>query len=288
MNDLKRVLITGTSAGFGHETVKALAIKGHTVYASMLNVAGKNAGKARSLQNWTKEGGHKVHVLELDVTDEVSVNKAVASAIEKGGIDILINNAGVGTWGIDEGYTLEQAKQIFDINLFGAIRMNRAVIPHFRKAGKGLIIYISSGLGRIVLPFMAVYTSSKFAIEGYAQGLSYELAPLGIQSVIVEPGAYGTTFLANSMHSKNDVTGIYGPTAQMFKAFSSGFEQRAKSGGLGNPVEVVNALVEEVERSGTDRPLRRTVGRDVLEPVSAINKTSDQIQDRLMTVFSMK
>lgn len=288
MSNSKRVLITGASAGFGSEAAKALAGKGHTVYAAMRGVSGKNAEKANALTAWAKEGGHTIHVLELDVTDDSSVNKAVAAAVDQGGIDVLVNNAGTGTWGIDEGYTVEQAQQIFDINLFGVMRLNRAVVPHFRSAGKGLIVYVSSGLGRIVFPFMAIYTASKFALEGFAESTSYELAPLGIQSVIVQPGAYGTTFLANSMHPRNDVTGTYGPTAQMFEAFGSGFEERAKSGGLGDPSEVVQALVEEVERPAGERPLRRTVGQDVQEPVSAINQTCEQVQRHLLSAFGLK
>jgi NAD(P)-dependent dehydrogenase (short-subunit alcohol dehydrogenase family) len=168
------------------------------------------------------------------------------------------------------------------------MRLNRAVVPHFRKVGKGLIIYISSGLGRIVFPFLAIYTSSKHAIEGFAESTSYELAPLGIESVIVQPGAYGTTFLANSVHPKNGVTSAYGPTTKMFEAFGSGFEERAKSGELGDPSEVVKALVEEVERPSGERALRRTVGQDVLEPVSDINQTCDQVQDNLLSAFGLK
>ena len=135
---------------------------------------------------------------------------------------------------------------------------------------------------------MALYTASKFAIEGFAESTSYELAPLGIQSVIVQPGAYGTTFLANSMHPQKDVASTYGPTAQMFEAFGSGFEERVKSGGLGDPAEVVKALVEEVERPAGERALRRTVGQDVQEPVSAINQTCDQVQGHLLSAFGLK
>ena len=288
MNNSKRIFITGASSGFGYETVKALAQKGHTIYATMRDISGKNAEKARELENWAKEENYTVHVLEVDVTDETSINKAVSVAVEKGGIDVLINNAGIGTWGIDEGYTTEQAEQVFDVNLFGMMRMNRTIVPHFRKSGKGLIIYISSGLGRIVLPFTGIYTASKFAVEGYAETVSYELASLGIQSVIIEPGAFGTPFMTHSMQPKNNVTNTYGPTAKMFQAFSGGFEERAKAGGLGNPAEVVNALVEEVERVSATRQLRRTLGQDVLLPVSTINRTCDEVQNQLLTNFGLK
>ena len=288
MSDSKRVFITGASSGFGSDTVKALAEKGHTVYATMREVSGRNAGKARALESWAREGDCSVHVLELDVTDRASVSKAVAAAVDEGGIDVLINNAGVGTWGIAEGFSVEQAQAIFNINLFGMMRLNHAVLPHFRQAGKGLVVYVSSGLGRIVYPFMAIYVSSKFAIEAFAESTSYELAPLGIQSVIVQPGAYGTKFFANAMYPTSDVGSKYGPSAKMFEAFGRGLEERIKAGGLGDPSEVVAALVEEVERPAGERPLRRTVGQDIMDPVTAINQTCDQIQGQLLSRFGLK
>lgn len=288
MSEAKRVLITGASAGFGHDTVKALAERGHTVYATMRGVGGKNADKARALESWAAEGGHSVHVLELDVTDQASVDRAVAAAVDQGGIDVVVNNAGVGNWGIDEGFTVAQAQRLFDINLFGVMRVNRAVVPHLREAGKGLVVYLSSGLGRIVFPFMAIYTASKFAIEAFAESTSYELAPLGIQSVIIQPGAYGTTFLTNAIHPDNDVMGVYGRSATTFEAFGSGFEQRAQAGELGDPTEVVDALVEEIERGAGDRPLRRCIGKDVAEPVNAINQTCDTVQGHLLDAFGLK
>ncbi|MFN0246294.1 MAG: SDR family oxidoreductase, partial [Kofleriaceae bacterium] len=283
MSDKKRVFITGASAGFGFDTVKALAARGHTVFAAMRDVSGRNAAKATELESWATANHHAVHVVEVDVTNDASVAKGIATAVDRGGLDVIINNAGAGTWGIDEGFSIDQARQIFELNLLGVMRVNRAAVPHFRENGKGLILYVSSGLGRIVFPFMAIYTASKFALEGYAESTSYELAPLGIQSVIIQPGAYGTTFLANCVQPKTDVVGTYGATAKMFGAFSSGFEARAKSGGLGDPSEVVTAMVEEVERPAGDRPLRRPVGRDVGEAVTAINQTCNQIQDGLLS-----
>jgi len=288
MSDQKRVLITGASAGFGYDTAKALAERGHVVFATMRDVAGKNAAKAQALADWAADGGHPLRVLELDVTDGPSVDGAVTAAMQQGGIDVLINNAGVGNWGIDEGYSVEQARRIFDVNLFGVMRVNRAVVPHLRGNGGGLIVYVSSGLGRIVFPFMAAYTSTKFALEGYAESTSYELAPLGVESVIVQPGAYGTTFLGNTLEPRDDVKGVYGETAGMFDAFAAGFAARAQAGELGDPAEVVATLVEEVERPAGDRPLRRPVGADVADPVATINQTCHEVQDHLMGAFGLK
>ena len=288
MSDKKKVFITGASAGFGFDAAKALAAEGHTVYATMRDPSGRNKEKASALSAFARKGGYTIRVLDVDVTDDASVRNGVKTAIESGGVDVVINNAGFGSWGIDEGFTVEQAQQLFDVNFFGVLRVNRAVVPHFRDAGEGKIIYISSGLGRIVFPFMAVYGASKFAIEGFAESTNIELSPLGIETTIIQPGAYGTTFLANAMQPASDVSGIYGPTATMFEQFGGGFEERAKAGELGNPEEVVTALVEEVEREKGRSPLRRCIGQDVQEPVSAINATCDQVQDHLLSAFGLK
>ncbi len=184
--------------------------------------------------------------------------------------------------------TPSSRQQVFDINLFGVMRVNHAVLPYFRKAGRGLIIYISSALGRIVLPFLAIYTASKHAIEGFAESTSYELAPLGIETVIVQPGTYGTTFLEHPINPESDVSNTYGLTTKRFDALGRGFEERAKSGNIGNPSEVAKTLVEEVERAGGERPLRRVVGQDVKVPVSAINQTCDHVQGHLLRTSGLK
>ncbi len=288
MTQSKRVFITGTSAGFGFDTAKALAIAGHIVWATMRDAAGKNKAKADALISAAKGAPGSIRVLSLDVTDQPSIDAAVETAIAGGGIDVLINNAGVGSFGIDESFSVEQAQRLFDVNVFGVMRVNRAVLPHLREAKKGRIIYLSSGLGRIVLPFMAIYTASKFAVEGYAEATDIELAPLGIQTVIVQPGAFGTTFAPNSLMPSKDVTGEYGTTTQIFNAFAAGFEERFKTGAIGDPADVVKALVEEVERPTEECSLRRTVGREVQEPVGAINRTCAEVQSHLLKAFGVR
>lgn len=285
----KRIFITGASTGFGHDAAKALAARGHTVYATMRGVAGKNAEPAKGLTEWAAAEGKALHVLECDVSDQAAVDAAVGRAISDGGLDVVMNNAGVGNWGIDEGFAVEQAQQLFNVNLFGVMRVNRAALPHFRDKGAGLLMYISSGLGRILFPFLAVYNASKHALEGYAETVAYETRPLGISSLIVQPGAFGTPFLMNAMQPANDKTGTYGPVDDMFKAFGGGFEEQAKSGQLGDPQVLVDALVEETERdAGPERPLRRVVGDDVAEPVGAINAVAEQMQTALFEAFGLQ
>ncbi len=287
-NNSKRVFITGASAGFGYDTARALAERGHTVYATMRNVDSKNAPKAEALRAWAEGGGHNLHVLELDVTDDESVRSAVGQALELGGIDVLINNAGVGCGGVQETFTIEQVQALFDVNVFGVLRVNRAVLPHLRSKGAGRVVFISSGLGRIVLPFFGPYTATKYAVEALGQTTHYELEPLGIKTVIVQPGAYGTTFMENCMLAAD--TGRlpgYGPVGGMLEAFVGGFAERAQAGGLPDPAEVVQALIKVTEAPDEELPLRLPVGQDVSEGVAAINGVSDQIQGHVLAAFGL-
>jgi NAD(P)-dependent dehydrogenase (short-subunit alcohol dehydrogenase family) len=290
MSQSKNIFITGTSSGFGYGATKALAQRGHTVFATMRGVAGKNEAQATLLRQWAEAGGHKVHVLELDVTSDASVKAAVDTVIAKvGKIDVLVNNAGVGTWGIQEAFTVEQVHAMFEVNVYGVLRMNRAVLPHMRKAGEGYVIYLSSGLGRIVLPFLGPYTASKFAVEALAETASYELAPLGIGTTILQPGAYGTNFLSNSIQPREAGLIDQQPKVKaMFDAFGKGFEERAKAGQLGNPNEIFDAVVELVDMEKSKRPLRLTVGADVQQAVVPINEKCAEVQGFLLHAFGLR
>lgn len=286
----EKILITGASSGFGLGAAKALAAKGHEVFASMRGVAGKNAGKAEELRAFAREGGHTLDVVEIDVTSDESVAKGVAEVVEKAGtIGVLVNNAGVGTWGLQEGFTPDQVKDLFDINVVGPLRMNRAVLPHMRRAGGGYLIYVSSGLGRIQFPFLGPYTASKHAVEAIAESGSYELSPQGIDTTILQPGAYGTSFLVNSILPKEGGLIDEQPKVKaIFQAFAGGFEERARSGHLGDPSEIIEAMVEFVALPRGQRPLRKTVGADVAGPVGAINATCAEVQGQLLTAFGLR
>lgn len=288
MSNPRSILITGASSGFGLGAAKALAARGHTVYATMRGVSGKNAEAARALTAWAKDGGHQVTVVELDVTDEASVNAAVAQIVADGAIDTLINNAGVGTWGFQEGFTPDQVLRMLDVNVVGPLRLNRAVLPHMRARGGGHVIYISSGLGRIQLPFLAPYTASKHAVEGMAGASRYELLAEGVHTSILQPGAYGTTFLENSVLPAEPERLEGQPhLAAMAKGFTEAFEARAKAGQLGDPQEVVDALVELVEAGPGVAPVRRTVGKDVQQGVGAINAAAAAVQGYLEQAYGL-
>ena len=159
------VLVTGTSTGFGRLIALTLARKQFTVFATMRDLGGRNAAPARELQALVQRESLSLHVVELDVTDDSSANRCVAEVVAKAGrIDVLVNNAGVAYMGIGESFTIEQAHRIFETNFFGPFRMIRAVLPHMHRQGSGLLLQVSSGAGRIILPGMGLYCATKHAL----------------------------------------------------------------------------------------------------------------------------
>jgi NAD(P)-dependent dehydrogenase (short-subunit alcohol dehydrogenase family) len=179
-------LVTGASAGIGEAAAHALVGAGFTVYGTSRRAA---AGEKRG----------EVVFLPLDVTDDGSVAGVVREVLERSGrIDVLVNNAGVGVGGAAEESSIEQARALFETNVFGSIRMTRAVLPHMREQGSGRIINVSSVLGFLPAPFMALYASTKHAIEGYSESLDHEVREHGVRVLLVEPGYTNTSFDANS------------------------------------------------------------------------------------------
>ena len=225
-SDSKVILVTGSSNGIGRLTVETLARQGHTVYASLRHANGRNAAVRDELQQLASHESLNLYVVELDVTDDVSVEAAVADIItDAGRVDVLVNNAGVMNIGITEGFTLEQVQRQFDVNFYGAVRTNRAVLPHMRRQGEGLLIQISSLAGRIVLPFFGIYNASKFAVEAMSEAYRYDLSGWGVDSVIVEPGPYGTNLLETipwpeDKQRLEDYTELAGAPEKMIVSFS--------------------------------------------------------------------
>lgn len=180
-------LVTGASSGIGEAAASALAGAGFTVYGTSRRAT---AGEERD----------GVMFLPLDVTDDESVAGVVDEVLGRSGrIDVLVNNAGVGTAGAAEESSIEQARALFDTNLFGSIRMTRAVLPPMRQQGRGRIINVSSVMGFVPAPFMALYAATKHAIEGYSESLDHEVREYGIRVLLVEPAYTRTSFDANAV-----------------------------------------------------------------------------------------
>ena len=178
-------LVTGASSGIGEAAARALVGAGFTVYGTSRKAT---AGEKRE----------EVVFLPLDVTDDESAADAVREVLDRSGrIDVLVNNAGVGVAGAAEESSVEQARALFETNLFGAMRMTRAVLPHMRQQGSGRIINVSSIVGLIPVPFMALYASSKHALEGYSESVDHELREHGVRVLLVEPGFTNTGFDAS-------------------------------------------------------------------------------------------
>lgn len=285
----KNVMITGSNSGFGRLTTDLLLEKGYTVFGTMRGVTGKNAEAAKEMTEAAANKTGTLHIVELDVTDDASVEAAVKSVIDTAGqLDVVINNAGIGTFGVNEAFTIEQAEKVYDVNVFGVMRVNRAVLPHMREQKSGLLIHVSSGLGRFIFPFLGVYSSSKWALEGLVETYRYELAPLGVDALLVEPGAYGTSFAANILQGADQERfAAYGQVAQMAQQMVQGMEERSQSGEMGDPQEVAEAIVGLIETPAGQRPLRTLVGSDITI-LEQLNEYSTQMQAQLLEYMGMK
>lgn len=280
MDIQKIILVTGSSSGFGRLTAETLARQGHTVFASMRGIEGKNAKTSAEVRALAQKEKLALHVIELDVTDDTSAEGAVAEVIEQAGrIDVLVNNAGIAYAGLSETFPVTQVQQQFDVNFFGVVRMNRAVLPHMRRQGSGLLIHISSTGGRLAMPFMGVYTASKFALEALAEAYRYELSGLGVDSVIIEPGTYPTNAPHNAVFAIDQARITdYGPLAEVPAKMIANF--KAISAGLNTPSaqEVADAVADLIATPAGERPLRTIVpglGGQIIEP---LNDQAEQIQ----------
>lgn len=271
------VLITGSSTGFGRLVAEALSRRGHTVFATMRDPGGRNATNASEIQALAKGESLPLNVLELDVTNDVSVERAVNICVEQAGrIDVAINNAGYALVGLAEAVTTEQAQQIMDTNFFGSVRVNRAVLPHMRRQRSGLLLHISSGAGRVIFPAFGLYCATQFALEALAEAYHYELAAQGIESSIVEPGAYQTPAFGNIVKAADeDRTDTYGVAKQIPTKINDILTTMA-----GNPQEVADAVLSIVETPVGQRKLRYRVTRR--DPgVDEINALCEHVQRRV-------
>ncbi|WP_370677125.1 SDR family oxidoreductase [Pleomorphomonas sp. PLEO] len=198
----KVILVTGASSGFGRLTVEALARAGHTVWASMRDIGGRNAGNVAALAKLADEAGVDLRSVELDVQSQASVDAAVARVIaESGRIDVLIHNAGHMAYGPAEAFTPEQYALLYDINVVSTQRVNRAVLPHMRARRDGLVVWVSSSsVAGGTPPWLAPYFGAKAAMDAIAVQYARELALWGIETSIIVPGAFtsGTNHFAHA------------------------------------------------------------------------------------------
>ena len=279
------VLVTGTSSGFGRMTAQTLARRGHQVYAGMREIGGRNATAAAELTALADEEGIALHVVQLDAGDATSLDTAVTAVVEAAGrLDVLVNNVGVGSWGIAEAYDMDQVQQIVESNFLTSVRANRAVLPQMRSQGSGLLVQVSSGVGRFVMPYMTLYSAAKHAVDALAEGYRYELAPLGIDSVIVEPGSFPTVGSLTKLLTPNDRDRVagYGEIDERGQAMYAHNGRLNRGPEAPDPQLVADAIADLVDTPAGSRPLRTTVGPPPAPQADQINETAARVQEETL------
>jgi short-subunit dehydrogenase len=262
----KVALITGCSSGIGFETALMLARNGYHTFATM-----RNAKKSKSLLKTSEEEKLPLKVIELDVNDGMSIEKAVNQVKNDAKrIDILINNAGYGLVGFFEDLSLDEIRKQFETNFFGVLNITKKIIPIMRSQKSGTIINISSGAGQVGFPGISAYVSTKFAVEGFSESLTYELSPFGIRVIIIEPGVIKTSFFGNCIISEQSTKGgsAYSRSLEKLQKDIDMMQEHATS-----PSEVAKMILQVLT---TDDPKQRyIVGNDVAMILEAKKNLSD-------------
>jgi NAD(P)-dependent dehydrogenase (short-subunit alcohol dehydrogenase family) len=273
----RTAVVTGASSGFGKLTAQAFAADGWRVYATMRNTSTKNAESAADLR---KAG---VNVVELDVTSDASVDAAAKTILsEAGAVDVLVNNAGTGHFGYLEAFTPASVEAQYATNVVGPLRVNRAFLPTMRERKRGLIVFVSSVVGRFASPFGGVYASSKWALEALAETASYELASFGVDVAIVEPGAFATEIFGKVVGPDDaDRAAAYSSLDEANAAFSASLGEQAQTR---DPQEVADAILVLANAPAGSRPLRTTVPPN--PGVDAINAAVAPIQREILSSFA--
>jgi NAD(P)-dependent dehydrogenase (short-subunit alcohol dehydrogenase family) len=258
----KVAIVTGSSSGIGYATSLMLARKGFYTYASVRNI-----NKSASLESIANAERLPLKLIQLDVTDDSSVKDAVEKIVlEKGRIDVLVNNAGYGLFGAFEDLSLDEIKAQFETNFFGVIRVTQHVLPIMRTPanGGGVIVNVSSINGRIAFPVISAYVGTKFAIEGLSESIAYELEPFGIKVILIEPGAIGSNFMKGSVLPKRalDPQSPYSELVQKFSVKTSSQHDNATQ-----PEEVAKTIFQAIS---IEKPeFRYVVGNDAVSLLEA-------------------
>jgi NAD(P)-dependent dehydrogenase (short-subunit alcohol dehydrogenase family) len=271
----KVAIVTGSSSGIGYATSLLLARNGFHTYATMRNI-----GRSADVQEIAYKERLPLEVIQLDVNDDASIRDSIEKVeSENERIDVLVNNAGYGLVGAFEDLSVEEIKSQFETNFFGVIRLTQQILPIMRKQKSGTIVNISSGAGRIGFPGMSAYVSSKFALEGLSESMSYELEPFGIKVVIIEPGVIRTNFKKNSVMSKksldNSSISPYSSIIQKIDSSISSMVEHATP-----PQEVAKAILHAAVSNNPE--LRYLVGNDMIMMAETKKSMSDEDFRKMM------
>lgn len=266
MKDKKTVLVTGCSSGIGYATCLVFARNNFATYGSV-----RDLSKAERIQEITNKEKLPLKIIRLDVNEDESIRIAIQKIIfDSGGIDILINNAGYGMFGPIEEISIKEIKEQFETNFFGTIRLIKAIVPIMRKQRNGTIVNISSMVGRFGVPLNAAYVSSKFALEGLSESISFELEEFGIKVILVEPGVIQTDFFHNLKVRGNDTKSPYYKLMDKRIAFL----KAAMKNSVSSSDQVANTILHAV--NSRDPDMRYVIGNDATNSIHMRNSLSDR------------
>lgn len=271
------VLITGASSGFGLLTAQTLALQGHIVYAGMRDLDHRNAQKAEAATKFAMDNQVALNPIDLDIQRQSSIDQAVETIIdEQGTVDVVVHNAGHMTIGPTEAFTAEQLAELYDVNVLGTQRVNRAVLPHMRKRGIGYLVWVSSTSVRGgIPPFLGPYFAAKAGMDALAVTYAYEVARWGIESTIVVPGVFteGTSHFEHAgQPADSGVAAEYarGPYAGIPDIIMRGLDRLEPDNN--NPQQVADAIATLLASPVRERPFRVHVdlSQDGCEVVDAV------------------
>ena len=266
MKDKKTVLVTGCSSGIGYATCLVFARNNFVTYGSV-----RDLSKAGRIQEITNKEKLPLKIIRLDVNEDETIRKAIQKIIaDSGRIDILINNAGYGMFGPIEEISIKEIKEQFETNFFGTIRLIKAIVPIMRKQRNGTIVNISSMVGRFGVPLNAAYVSSKFALEGLSESISFELDEFGIKVILVEPGVIQTDFFQNLKIKGNDTKSPYYKLMDKRIAFL----KEAMKNSVSSSDQVANTILHAV--NSRDPDMRYIIGNDATNSIHMRNSLSDR------------
>lgn len=248
-------LITGTSSGFGRAIASAAIEHGDRIVAT--------ARRRDRIDDLVAAAPDRVLALPLDVTDQAAIDAVAAAALERfGRIDVLVNNAGYGSVGAVEEIEPEHLRALMDTMFFGAVALTQAVLPGMRAQGSGAIVQLSSMGGQVTFPGYGAYCAAKFALEGLSEALAAEVGPLGIDVVIVEPGAFRTGLMGSSLHRSPEID-AYVETAGATRAAAAGMDGTQE----GDPRKLAAAIVRALDAD--EPPLHLALGADAVDAIRA-------------------
>ena len=267
----KVALVTGSSSGIGYETALLLARNGFDTFATM-----RNMNKSKEISEVSERENLPLRVLQLDVNDDKSVTDAVNNILEeKKSIEVVVNNAGYGLMGSVEDSSLDEIKAQFETNFFGAIRVMQKVIPIMRKQRSGTIVNVSSIAGRIGFPMGSAYVSSKFALEGLSESISYELKQFGIKIILIEPGVIKTNFALVTPKKAVNTNSSY---SQLMNKLEENLFSTIANGT--SPKEVASVILRSITEASPER--RYLVGNDAVELINARKNNTDEEFEKII------